>query len=199
MSRGASEAYALEPAERQILLDVCETLEERLAIKLPMFLGLRAGEAVHLNSSWLRADGQLGVPGQMPCGCIDCITARRSTWTPKTKAGARIIPIAETAFKDLTILFRESPKGLEISRGAFYWRVKRLLTRAGIKKFGASKGTAFPHALRATCATMWAEIGFNTAEICYCMGWSNLSIAQHYINRALAAKGAQDKLRAAGL
>ena len=205
-SRGESEQYALEPAERSKLLSVCHTSQDLVEIKLLMTTGLRVSEAVHLNYTWIRSDGQLGIPARQRCGCKAC-EIYGGLWQPKTKAGIRVVPLADSVFPDLKSLLEKhpgglgpSPNGLDRTRGAIYYRVKRLLKEAGIAKTGgAAQETAFPHALRATAATMYAEIGFNAAELCYVMGWSDLAIAQRYINKAMAAVGAADKVRKAGV
>jgi len=49
---------------------------------------------------------------------------------------------------------------------------------------GLADDTAFPHALRATCATLLASEGATATAICYHMGWTDLTVAQKYIRLA---------------
>ena len=88
--RGPSESYALNPEQINLLWQVCHELDDKIVVGLPMFEGLRVGEAVHLQASWVR-DGEIHIPAQMECGCWAC--SDTGVWKPKSEAGIRSIPI----------------------------------------------------------------------------------------------------------
>uniref|UniRef100_A0A6M3XXZ3 Putative site-specific tyrosine recombinase n=1 Tax=viral metagenome TaxID=1070528 RepID=A0A6M3XXZ3_9ZZZZ len=184
--RGESAEFALSQEQVQKVLSACANLEERVTIGLQLFLGLRASEACHFGAEWITDDGNFRIPTSQPCNCAECARTRNGMWKPKTKAGARTLPIPERMRKDIAELLRVKPYGLDISRVGFYYRTKTILSRAGIKlKGGYSE--AFPHALRATCATMLATGGMNAVGLSYFMGWASISIGDRYI-RLITAK-----------
>ncbi|MFC2032359.1 hypothetical protein ACFLUS_03220 [Chloroflexota bacterium] len=44
---------ALNPVEANLLLNSCRDLPDNLTIGLPIYTGMRIGEAQHLKKSWL--------------------------------------------------------------------------------------------------------------------------------------------------
>ena len=181
--RGASEQYVLTEAERNALIRVCEDTRSRVIVKVPLFLGLRASEAVHLDVRWINSAGDLRIPWSMPCSCGEC-SKKGVAWKPKTKAGVRVIGIPKVVGGDLGRFLGDSPGGLGISRFVFHHRLKKLMQQAGIVIPGLGGNSGYPHILRATCATMLAEGGMNAVQLCYTMGWANLQIGAHYVHLA---------------
>jgi len=149
-------------------------------------MGLRVGELSHMRGDWITEEGNLKIPSQIMCNCAECARMRNGLWKPKTRAGARTLPIPERMRKDLAELFRIKPYGMEVSRVGLYYRTKRILLRAGIKFKGLSKDTGFPHCLRSSCATMLALGGMSPIGLCAFMGWKSINIGSHYIQAAQA-------------
>ena len=165
-------------------------------VKLPMFLGLRAGEACHVSVRWIDSDQNLRVPEQIPCDCGSCAKRKDpGIWKPKTKRGARTIGIPEFVAEDLGPFLATDPAGLRMSRFSFHHRIKTLMKRAQIKIPGLGDDSGFPHILRATCATMLAEGGMTALHLCYAMAWKDLQQGQHYVHQAEMRKGATKAAR----
>lgn len=197
MRRGDSADYALSTPDAQKVLNACSTLEERFIIGSQIFLGLRAGELAHFNSQWITSDGQnIKIPLFMPCSCVYC--ARRSNeWRPKTKAGARMLPISKPLRPVLTKFLEKSPGGLGYSRIGVYNKTKAVLKRVKLmKRPGLAGGVPFPHALRATCAGILARAGMSAIALCFFMGWESIQIADHYIRASQAQDEALRQARA---
>ena len=186
MKRGAAEQYTLNDSQIESLLQICSELEDRLIIKMALYCGLRASEICHLNALWLDGQGNIKIPASQSCDCGEC----KGEWRAKTKASARTIPIAGSIRDDLLAYLRLNPRGIQKSRITIWQRTKALMRRAGIRFSGPAKNTAFPHALRATCATLLAKGGMPSMAICYFMGWKSLSVAEHYITLAEAQEAA---------
>lgn len=190
--RGDSSQYTLSDQQISNLLNACETLEDKVMIKLMLYCGLRASEVSHLRADWLDGEGNIRIPARQKCDCNEC----KGEWTPKTKASIRILPIPDPLRGDLLFLLHKCPKGLQKHRSTIWQRTKRLLKKAKVKfPGGLSDNTAFPHALRATCATLLARGNMNPMSLCYVMGWTNLTTAEHYINIAKAQQEAGKQMR----
>lgn len=177
--RGESAEFALSQPQVQATQAACLDLDERITIGGQLFLGLRVGELAHMRADWITQEGTLRIPSQMACNCAECARVRDGMWRPKTKAGARTLPIPQRLRKDLAELFKVKPYGLGISRTGLYYRTKTILKRAKVK-YG------FPHALRATCATMLASGGMSAPALSYFMGWKSISIGDAYIRLSTA-------------
>jgi len=194
--RGESADFALSTHQVEEVLKACMDLDERVTISLQLFLGLRASEAVHMNANWITEQGDLKIPMQMTCNCAECMRQRGGTWRPKTKAGARTLPIPKRLRKDLSELLHLKPYGLGVSRVGLYYRTKTVLLRAKVRFQGLSSNTGFPHCLRATCFNMLAQGGLSAVGLAYFAGWSNIAVASHYISviqaRGAALKGARE-------
>ena len=183
VKRGPSENYVLTDEERPPLLAVCKTVQDRVIISLALYCGLREGESVHLDSRWLRDGQNISIPSQMTCTCLECSRRERNRghWLPKSKAGCRVIGLPRIVRDDLEPFLARYPGGLrqaKVSRFSYYRSVKRLCKAAGIVIPGLGGDTAFPHCLRATCATLLAKGGMNAPQLMYHMGWSDLKMAQ---------------------
>lgn len=180
--RGNSADFALSQEQTQKVLEACLDIDERVTIGLQLFCGLRISECVHLNDTWITQEGNLRIPSFQTCNCAECARVRGKEWRPKTRAGARTLPIPERLRKDLGELLRLKPHGMGISRVGLYYRTKVVLKRAKVKFPGLAGGTGFPHCLRATCFNMLVEGGMSAAGLAYFAGWSNIAIASHYIS-----------------
>ena len=95
-SRGPSHRYTLNPDQVRAITSAPESLAEAICVKVPLFLGFRVGELVHLNASWNATMGEIRVPASMWCPCSDCAKRKSNgEWKPKTKAGVRVLPIVK--------------------------------------------------------------------------------------------------------
>jgi len=81
--RGRSEESALNETQLKKLWGACSEPTDKVLVGLCAFAGLRVGEAIHLNASWIK-EGCIVIPSSMPCNCWECHT--RGGWKPKTKA-----------------------------------------------------------------------------------------------------------------
>jgi integrase len=189
VKRGPSELYVLNPEQVRSVLANADTLEERLLIKGPLYLGLRVGELIHLQRDWVIPPKEIRIPASQWCACSSCLP-NGGEWTPKTKSGARVIPLTDPIRDDVRAYLNQYPNGLDMTRQNAHRITKRILRRAGVKQ-------GFPHALRATCATMLASAGLNAAQICYLMGWTSLDTAAHCIRVAAARKDASEAMERA--
>ena len=195
--RGESAEYSLSQPQVQALLAACQDYEERVTIGCQLFLGLRVSELAHMRADWVTDDGDLKVPSFQTCNCAECARERGGEWRPKTKAGARTLPIPKRLRPDLSELFKVKPYGVGISRVGLYYRTKTVLKRAKIKFHGLSGNTAFPHALRSTCAMMLALSGMEAIALCYFMGWKSIAVGDHYLRSAKAKDLAMKQAREA--
>jgi len=174
--RGRSEESALNETQLKKLWGACSEPTDKVLVGLCAFAGLRVGEAIHLNASWIK-EGCIVIPSSMPCNCWECHT--RGRWKPKTKAGARTIPLPSILKPVLESYLRTHPEGLKMTRQTANNRVRALQEKAGLPHI-------FPHALRASYATLLATKGMQAMTICYLLGWSRLEVAQHYVRIAEA-------------
>uniref|UniRef100_A0A6M3JNV3 Putative site-specific tyrosine recombinase n=1 Tax=viral metagenome TaxID=1070528 RepID=A0A6M3JNV3_9ZZZZ len=193
--RGDSAEYALNSEQADKLLRTCTDLRERIIIGSMVYMGMRISELLHMQSHWLTDDDCVRIPSRQECTCSSCLKRKGGIWTPKTKAGAREIPIPKSLIKDFDSFYRQHPNGLSLSRGMVWLHVKAILKRAGVRSKWLAKGTIFPHALRATSATLLAAGGIDSAALCYYMGWTDLKVGEHYIKLAQARDSALRQAR----
>ena len=196
MKRGDSANYSLAQNEAQQVLDACISIEERVIIGCQIFLGLRISEIVHMKADWVTSEGNFHIPSFMACNCSECTAYRENMWKPKTKAGARTLPIASALRKTLFKYLEGHPDGLRLSRVSIWKKTKEVLKRAKIRRKGLAGNTIFPHALRATCFLLLAQGGMDAINLCYYAGWENIAVATHYIQAAKAKDGAIKQARA---
>jgi len=182
---GRSEESALNEGQLKKLIAVCSEPTDKVLVELCAFAGLRVGEAIHLNASWIK-EGCIVIPSWQTCTCWECRT--RGGWKPKTKAGARTIPLPAILRPVLGDYLRTHPEGLRMTRQTANNRVKAMQEKAGLPHI-------FPHALRASYATLLATKGMNAAELCVVMGWSRISIGEHYIQLSQAKAGVKQKIK----
>ena len=181
---GRSEESALNEGQLKKLWNVCKEPTDKVLVGLCAFGGLRVGEAIHLNASWIK-EGCVVIPSFMPCNCWEC---KGGSWHPKTKAGARTIPLPSILKPVLMDYLRTHPDGLKMTRQTANNRVKALQEKAGLPHI-------FPHALRASYATLLATKGMQAMTICYLLGWSRLEVAQHYVRIAEAKTDAAKQIK----
>ena len=171
-----SKEDVLNAEERQALIEQCKTTQEQLVIKGLLYTGMRAGEFANLKESWL--DWQKG---------LIYIPKGEGAWHPKTKAGSRQIPLVFEIKKLLYDHLREH-KEIGMSRVTLFRVVKRVGSRLNLMK------KVYPHALRATFATMMAEKGMGAADIQLIMGWSKLETANSYVRSTMAMDNFREKM-----
>lgn len=196
--RGDSADYALSEHQVVAALKACQDLIDRIIIKCLIFLGLRASELVHMNATWVTQEGNLRIPRSQKCNCAECARHPKhpGEWWTKTQAGERVLHIPERLRKDLSELLKAQPYGLGLSRQAVWYRVKTILKRANVKFQDPAGKTGFPHAMRATCATILAASDkMNEFELCYYMGWADINMAKHYVQIARTKPGAMQKAK----
>lgn len=180
--RGRSEQHTRSNEEVEALLKECQNLEDRLALELAVYLGMRASEICHLRRDWIK-EGEIRIPKSQPCGCSSC----KGIWWAKSEASVRAIPIPGLIANDLRA-FLELSDGFHLSRQALWQKVRQIGRRAKIK------GDVYPHSLRATAATRLAS-SLTAPELCYTLGWASISMGEHYVSIARAKEGASKKIR----
>lgn len=183
--QGTSEEHALSEAQMKKLWSKCLEPEDQVLVGLCAFCGLRVSEATHLRQSWLR-EGEIVIPSRIKCSCWDC--HERGYWSPKTKSGIRRVPVPGFLLSILEKYLANNPQGLQVSRRGAYKRIVTLGKRAELPV------KVFPHALRATCATLLGSRGFTAVELCAVMGWSRLEIGEHYVRISAARQSARIKM-----
>lgn len=183
--RGQSEEFALTEAQLQKLWSACYEITDKVLVGLLAFCGMRVGEVCHLKLNWIR-EQEIHIPSSMPCQCWEC--SGRGFWQPKSRAGIRTIPIPAFLKPILAEYLQQHPEGLQKRRQAAWYRIQWLANKAGIPQ-------AFPHSLRATCATILASKGFTAVELCAYFGWTRITMGEHYIQIAQARDGARRKIK----
>lgn len=212
--RRHSREHALEEVNRVKLIKACngKKPEERVTIVLAMYGGMRANEIAHLradpasgdpNDNWIRfQQGVIVIPERMKCERHqECRNRTRvvekkvdgevklvrkdhpATWMPKTAWGARTIPFTwNPVFKDVVTTYFTTHEEYGRERSTVYNIVKRVADRAGIPSL------VYPHALRATAASMLADKNVSDVKMRDYMGWSPTSPAPYaYIRKSGAA------------
>jgi len=177
---------ALTEIELEEFLKAAETPKQKIIANTLAYTGMRVSEYVHFTPDWI--DWQnlvIKIPSEVECTkhpeCIEerhrnkKLTKKANIWTPKTKAGARTIPIEfEPRLKGVLREFESHLKD-PTDRISIFRMVKRLASKAGLKKI------VTPHVLRATFASMLASKGMSAGSLQALMGWERLDTAQHYI------------------
>jgi integrase len=97
-------------------------------------------------------------------------------WRPKTKNSARIIPILSNQFRAALLTYFSKHNKFELNRHQIWDRVKRRS-----KAILGEDRRVYPHAIRATCANMWANEGLDPYDLTTFMGWESIATAQAYI------------------
>jgi len=176
----SSQENALEKHEIETLLNNSKTSEEVFLITTLLYTGMRVSELSHMKRSWIQWQNlQIIIPKQ------------EDEWTPKTKQGARTIPLIEPRLKEVLRSWFTLNENVAMDRSTIWRIVKRVASRSQLTK------RVYPHSLRATFATMLAFMGMSSASIQHIMGWAKLTTAERYIQSsgARASEEMKEKWR----
>lgn len=122
---------------------------------------------------------------------FDADTVKGRYWEPKTLDGARKIPILYDVFRNELTKFYAINKRLDYSRQWAWTQIKELsmfawgyndlpsMNKKGV--YRVPKRDLYPHAIRATAASLWAMRGINATALKEIMGWSSIEIADIYV------------------
>lgn len=141
-----------------------ESTDTELTVKTLLHTGMRASEYAHMRADWVNYQReQIRIP------------AEQDGWTPKSEAGARIIPLKDP---DVTRLLRNwfrVNEEIGMSRTTVYRRVTDAAENAAVPK------KVTPHVLRHTYGTTIASNGATAAYIKQTMGHGSIKTSQQYI------------------
>lgn len=183
-----------EPDEYRSLLATAARLEDREMALETFFLltvlgrvGLRVGEAVHMQESWFNATRQqISIPTHCPCDCGLCRHyAERADgaelddyWRPKFQQ-PRNAYVYTYRDRDAIEQHFEETSYTRIS----YSTVNRRLKLAAELTDGVDPETTYPHALRATAATHLAWQNTLEGALDVQFGWATPQTRRKYIER----------------
>jgi len=202
---------ALEDREFQLLLEASHELDEYYDLETRTIvltlgrLGLRVGELIHMDESWIDWRRRMiqipqydrcekGRDGG-PCGYCrqlaeqqanhnegltpDEALARR--WQSKTDAAARSIPYDFDSRIEITLeRYFEQFDEFQTSKSG----VDRRLAKAVEHVDTLNIQQIYPHCLRATAASYHASRGLDAISLQSLMGWADLSTAHRYVRRS---------------
>lgn len=172
--------------------DLETRLEDRFITVGSGRLTLRKGALLHFHPGWLDRERKLiMVPHFEECSCTYCIEraedyaenndvsveeALELCWSPKTEAGVRGIYYGWSmqtinAVEEFADLVGE----LDMDASTVNRRVDKLIERAGVRE------NIYPHALRASSALFWADLGLEAAYLQAIMGWKSIEVAVAYL------------------
>jgi len=178
-----------------------QNLEATFIIHLSGKLGMRIGEIAHLRRSWVDLEqGLIEVPSHEPCEkgrdgglCGYCRRQANRTyendpenrdldelldayWQPKTTAAERAVPYTfDEETKDVLTSFFEYYYEVPISVNTCRRRIKDAAEASDLNR------RIYPHALRATAASLHAYEGLNIPSLKVMFGWKKLATAEKYI------------------
>ena len=174
---------SLTPQESTMLLASAISSLDRFIIFTIVFAGLRVSELKHLRRSWVNFEAKtITVPTRQYCPCWECNytyprgqkKCKKGLWRPKTRKGARTVPIHPLLLPILTE-FLASYEEIGLTRVSIWAHVKAAAKRARIFR------SIYPHCLRATAATRLALQKISAPSLKYLMGWNSLQAAEDYI------------------
>jgi len=202
---------ALEDRDFQLLLEASYELDDHYALETRTVvlilgrLGLRVGELVHMDESWIdwrrrmieipQYDGcEKGRDGGV-CGycqqlaeqqanhneelSLDEVLAHR--WQSKTDAAARSIPFDFDSRIEITVeRYFDRFDEFQTSKSG----VDRRLAKAVDHVDELNINEIYPHCLRATAASYHASRGLDAISLQSLMGWADLSTAHRYVRRS---------------
>lgn len=180
-----SKDHILTETQSKAFLEAAILPKDKVIAHLAVVMGMRESEIAHIRKEWLKED-MLCIPVSQLCSCGECLRLRNGIWTPKRPMSIRDLPMPPHIQELLGDYFR-SYNALGVTRVTVYNRIMRLLQQIGVQD-------AYPHSLRATCATNLAANGMEAAPLCYFMGWAILAYAQHYIRIARARGEARKQI-----
>jgi len=207
MKKPKAKENILTVNEREAFVNAVESDEEELAVKGMLFTGMRVSEFVHMRREWINwSEGIIHIPHCTPCRCgQSCIKPRYrhfktdpktkdrirlarpemtkppNTWQVKTKHAERPIPILPEVRDILKNYFMDYESIMELLDN----RVKtwKLIRAVGQRARIGHK--VFPHALRATFATMLVERGFeDPVGLTQIMGWADIKMSMVYVRQS---------------
>lgn len=202
---------ALEDREFQLLLEASYQLDDYYALETRMTvlvlgrLGLRVGELVHLDDSWIDWRRRMieipqydrcekGRDGG-PCGYCRQLAEQQANhddvlsyeeavarrWQSKTDAAARSIPFDFDSRIEITLeRYFEQFDEFQTSKSG----VDRRLAKAVEHVDTLNIQQIYPHCLRATAASYHASRGLDAISLQSLMGWADLSTAHRYVRRS---------------
>ena len=167
--RARPNALTIEEINR--VIKECKTKKEKLLIIGLIYMGLRISEFIHMKKSWIINNGEfISVPYTQKCSCYECkkeiykkirdkdtkkvigrkIVKPSGLWRCKTSSGERKFPLVQEAREIVLNYFKNHNAIMEIipNRVIAWTIIKR------ISKIANVKHKVFPHALRATFATI---------------------------------------------
>lgn len=177
-------------------------LESRFILFVCGRLGLRVGELVHLQESWVdRAAGTITIPRYQPCQrgrdggiCGHCRQhakqlvdlhgigldeAESYMWGPKTEAGGREIAYDPTARIELAVEdYVERFDRFQTSQSGVGRRLKRVASAADV----LDPDDVYAHCLRATAASNLLASGLGLMDLKVHMGWETLDTVLTYVD-----------------
>jgi len=202
---------ALEDREFQLLLEGCHELDDYYALEARFVvlcagrLGLRVGEIIHMQESWIDwRRRMIQIPAREACRkgqdggvCGYCRQlskqearhneglsveqAIRDRWTPKTDAAVRSIPFDFDPRVEITVeRYFDRFDEFQGSHSAVHRRLDR-----AVEQVDELEGQRiYPHCLRATAGSYHSSRGLNALTLQSLMGWADLSTAHRYVRRS---------------
>lgn len=170
---------SLTPVEREAFKRECGKREKDIAMYYCLAeYGMRVSEFAHMEDRWLdRERGIITIPQSKYCTCADC-RRHGGVWTPKTEAGARVIPAKGISPEGWNVVetFFGKVKSMAPSRRGLYKRVRFIAKQVGITH------PVYPHALRSTSAMDIARRpGVTSTVLQDVFGWAKIETANKYI------------------
>lgn len=169
-----SKQNALNEEQRDLLISKCKKQKEKLVIKTLIYTGLRASELCSMERGWI--DWQSN-------------TINVSMWEGKTKKHNRKIPLLPQAREILEDWFDKHTE-INMCRATIYNIVKRVA-----KRIEGPFPSIYPHALRATFASLMAKRGLTAPTLMEIMGWKKLETANNYVKSFGAIEEFNKKMR----
>lgn len=164
IKRHSCKKDALEEFEIEQILNACKNSDETFILVTLIYSGMRVSELAHMHRSWIKWQNDIiQVPDEF------------EGWSPKTKQGARTIPLTESRLKEVLRSWFTLNERVAMDRSTIWRIVKRVSTRSGITR------KVYPHSLRATFATKLAFMGMSEATISQTLGWADIKTASSYV------------------
>lgn len=202
---------ALEDREFQLLLEATYemkepyNLETRAIVLILGRLGLRVGELVHMDESWVDwrrrmieipqyDDCNKGRDGGV-CGYCKQLAEQQSNhndglsmeealarrWQSKTDSAARSVPFDFDSRIEIVVeRYFDRFDAFTTSKSG----VNRRLNKAAETVDELDAASIYPHCLRATAASHHASRGLDAISLQSLMGWADLSTAHRYVRRS---------------
>lgn len=202
---------ALEDRAYQLLLESTYQLKEpydlesRFTVLVLGRLGLRVGEMIHMEESWIDwRQRMIRIPYHEPCHkgqdggpCGYCRQLARQReennddvsfedalgerWSAKTEAAARSVPFDFDPRVEIVVeRYFDECDAVHISKSA----VNRRINKCAELVPEVQDLNIYPHCLRATAASYHASRGLDAISLQSLLGWADLSTAHRYVRRS---------------